>query len=85
MALRFIKLGLAAAAGYYFFNRFRKSRAPGSTTNASDAVDDVRLGPKPSVEEKLDEGVQETFPASDPVSIAHPSETAYERKHRAQP
>jgi hypothetical protein len=36
------------------------------------------------VEEKLDEGVQETFPASDPVSIAHPSETAYERKQRAQ-
>lgn len=84
MALPLIKLGLAAAAGYYFFNRYRKSRGAGSTTNASDAVDDIRLGPKPSVEEKLDAGVQETFPASDPVSIAHPSETAYERKQRAQ-
>ena len=54
----------------------------GSTTNASDAVDDVKLPPNPTVDEKLDEGVQETFPASDPVSIAHPSETAYEREQR---
>jgi hypothetical protein len=84
MALPIFKLGLAAAAGYYFYNRFRKSRGPGSTTNASDAVDDVKLGPNPTVEEKLDEGVKETFPASDPVSVAHPSETAYERKQREQ-
>ena len=84
MALPLIKLGLAAAAGYYFYNRFRRSRGAGSTTNASDAVDDVKLGPNPTVEEKLDAGVQETFPASDPVSVAHPSETAYEReKQRA--
>jgi hypothetical protein len=54
----------------------------GSTTNASDAVDDVKLPPKPSTDEKLDEGVKETFPASDPVSIAHPSETAHEREKR---
>jgi len=54
----------------------------GSTTNASDAVDDVKLPPNPTTDEKLDEGVQETFPASDPVSIAHPSETAYEREQR---
>ena len=64
----------------------RKKRKPqptgGSTTNASDAVDDVKLPPNPTVDEKLDEGVQETFPASDPVSIAHPSETAYEREQR---
>ena len=64
----------------------RKKRKPqptgGSTTNASDAVDDLKLPPKPTVDEKLDEGVQETFPASDPVSIAHPSETAYEREQR---
>jgi hypothetical protein len=84
MALPIIKLGLAAAAGYYFFNRFRKSRAPGSTTNASDAVDDIKLGPNPTAEEKLDAGVQETFPASDPVSVVQPSETAYERKQREQ-
>jgi hypothetical protein len=83
MALPIIKLGLAAAVGYYFYNRFRKSRAAGSTTNASDAVDDVKLGANSSVDEKLDAGVQETFPASDPVSIAQPSETAYERKQRS--
>jgi hypothetical protein len=64
----------------------RKKRKPqptgGSTTNASDTMDDVKLPPNPTTEEKLDEGVQETFPASDPVSIAHPSETAYEREQR---
>jgi hypothetical protein len=63
----------------------RKKRKPqptgGSTTNASDAVDDVKLPRNPTVDEKLDEGVQETFPASDPVST-QPSETAYEREQR---
>ena len=54
----------------------------GSTTNASDAVDDIKLPPNPTTDEKLDEGIEETFPASDPVSIAHPSETAYEREQR---
>jgi len=54
----------------------------GSTTNASDAVDNVKLPPNPTTDEKLDEGIEETFPASDPVSIAHPSETAYEREQR---
>jgi len=55
----------------------------GSTTNASDAVDDIKqLPPNPTTDEKLDEGVEETFPASDPVSIAHPTETAYEREQR---
>ena len=56
--------------------------ATGSTTNASDAVDDVKIPPNATQEEKLDEGVKETFPASDPVSIAKPSETAYEREKR---
>jgi hypothetical protein len=64
----------------------RKKRKPqptgGSTTNASDAVDDMKLPPNPTPDEKLDEGVEETFPASDPVSIAQPSETAYEREQR---
>ncbi|HEY8251046.1 MAG TPA: hypothetical protein VIG70_10595 [Burkholderiales bacterium] len=59
-----------------------KQPPTGSTTNASDAVDDIELPPNPSAEEKLDAGVQETFPASDPVSIAQPSETAYEREKR---
>ena len=37
---------------------------------------------KPSNEEVLDEGVKETFPASDPVSVTRASETSYERKRR---
>ena len=64
----------------------RRKRKPqptgGSTTNASDAVDDIKLPPNPTADEKLDAGVEETFPASDPVSIAKPSETAYERERR---
>jgi len=62
--------------------QLHKQPPTGSTTNASDAVDDIELPPNPSAEEKLDAGVQETFPASDPVSIAKPSETAYEREKR---
>ena len=38
--------------------------------------------PKPTSDEVLDAGVKETFPASDPVSVARPSETAYELKRR---
>jgi hypothetical protein len=75
------KLGLAAAAGYYFYNRYRKSQAAGSQTNASDAVDDIELRPNATQEEVLDAGVQETFPASDPVSV-EPAETAYEKRQR---
>jgi hypothetical protein len=81
MALPLIKIAAAAAAGYYFYNRSRKRRAPGSTTNASNAVDDIELKPGASHEEHVDAGVQETFPASDPVSVK-PSETAYEREQR---
>jgi hypothetical protein len=40
------------------------------------------LPANPTVEQKLDAGVQETFPASDPVSITQPSETAYEAAQR---
>ena len=54
----------------------------GAPTNASDAVDDVRLPSKPTTEQVVDEGVKETFPASDPVSVAQPANTAYERKKR---
>lgn len=82
MALPLIKLGLAAAAGYFLYNSYRRSQATGSTTNASEAVDDIELGSNPTTDEKLDAGVKETFPASDPVSISHPSETAYEAAQR---
>ena len=46
------------------------SKGAGSPTNASDAVDDVRLPSKPTTDQKMDAGVKETFPASDPVSPA---------------
>jgi hypothetical protein len=82
MPLPLFKIGLAAAAGYYFYNRYRRSRAAGSPTNASDAVDDIELSQKPNAEEVLDAGVKETFPASDPVSVDAVSETAYEKKKR---
>ena len=81
MALPLIRIAAAAAAGYYFYNRSRKRRITGSTTNASAAVDDIELKPGASREEVIDAGVQETFPASDPVSVK-PSETAYEREQR---
>jgi hypothetical protein len=81
MALPILPIAAAAAAGYYFYNRSRKRKAAGSTTNASDAVDDIELKPGASHEEVVDAGVKETFPASDPVSVK-PSETAYERNQR---
>ena len=63
-----------------------KKKAPrkytGSTTNASDAVDGMKLPPRPSMDELLDEGVEETFPASDPVSIVSAGETVWERRQR---
>jgi hypothetical protein len=52
-----------------------KPKGPGSQTNASDAVDEVVLPPKPTTEEKMDAGVKETFPASDPVSVSHKKQT----------
>ena len=44
--------------------------AAGSMTNASDAVDDVSLPSHPTSDQLLDEGIQETFPASDPVAVS---------------
>lgn len=67
----------------------RKSRrggpkGAGSTTNASEAMDDVALPPKPTSDEAVDEGVMETFPASDPVSVSQPKSTAHERMARGE-
>lgn len=84
MPLPLFRLGLVAAAGYYVYNKYRKSRGTGSQTNASDAVDDIDLRPNASADELLDAGVQETFPASDPVSVDAPSETAYEKRKRLE-
>ncbi len=75
-------LALAAAAGAYYYYRTRQSQTAGSTTNASDAVDDVHLPPRASAEEHLDAAVMETFPASDPIAPGKRSETAWEREQR---
>jgi hypothetical protein len=80
MALPIIRIAAATAAGYWFYRRFKRP-ATGSTTNASDAMDDIHLRPGASHEEVVDAGVKETFPASDPVSVK-PSETAYEKNKR---
>ena len=82
MALPLFRLALIAGAGYFFYNRYRNRH--GSTTNASEAVDDIELGPNASHDETLDAGVKETFPASDPVSVSAPAETAYEKKKRGE-
>jgi hypothetical protein len=79
--MRFLLALIAAGAAYYLY-RNRQPRAAGSTTNASDAVDDVQLSPRASPDEHLDAAVMETFPASDPISPGKPSETAWERQQR---
>jgi hypothetical protein len=77
-----IALAVAAGAGYYFYRNLNTRRASGSTTNASDAIDDIHVRPNASADEHLDAAVMETFPASDPVSPGKPSETAWERQQR---
>ncbi len=56
--MRLIPLLAVAGAAAYFYNRYRKSHGAGSTTNASDAVDDIDLASNPSQDEMLDAGVQ---------------------------
>ena len=76
-------LALAAAgAAYWYYQRNR--HYVGSTTNASDAVDDIDLPANPHPDEVLDAGVKETFPASDPVSVSSKGETAWERQQRGK-
>ena len=79
--MRILLVLIAAGAAYYFYNS-RPRRINGSTTNASDAVDDVHLPPRATADEYLDAAVMETFPASDPISPGKPSETAWERQQR---
>ena len=75
-------LAVAAAGGAYYYYRQRNLRVSGSTTNASDAVDDIHVRPNASTDEHLDAAVMETFPASDAVSPGKPSETAWEKQQR---
>ena len=72
----------AGAAAYYFYRQRQLLNAPLSTTNASDAVDDIHVRPNATSDEHLDAAVMETFPASDAVSPGKPSETAWERQQR---
>jgi hypothetical protein len=83
--MRFLLALVAAGAAYYYYRgRSQRDlrRAPGSTTNASDAMDDIHVRPGASADEHLDAAVMETFPASDAVSPGKPSETAWERQQR---
>ena len=75
-------IGLAAVIGGTSAYKRYRSRPIGSQTNASDAMDDIHLPSRPTADEALDAGVKETFPASDPVSVSKPSETAYEKQQR---
>ena len=75
-------LALAAAGAAYWY--FTRERYVGSTTNASDAVDDIHVPPNASTDQQLDAGVKETFPASDPVSISAEGETAWEKQQRGR-
>ncbi|MGQ0651059.1 MAG: hypothetical protein ACT4P4_02140 [Betaproteobacteria bacterium] len=67
-------LAVGALSAYSIYQQRRReeellARAPGSTTNASDAVDDVEIAADAGADEVLDAGIEQTFPASDPVSI----------------
>ena len=76
-------LALAAAGAAYWYYK-RNGRYSGSTTNASDAVDDIDLPRNASTDQQLDAGVKETFPASDPVSVSAAGETAWEKRQRGR-
>jgi hypothetical protein len=71
----------AAGAAAWLYKKYGKLRGGGSQTNASDAVDDIELRSNPTPDELLDAGVQETFPASDPVAVDR-VETAYDKQKR---
>jgi hypothetical protein len=61
-----------------------QAQPTGSTTNASDAVDEIELAPDAPPCRVVDAGVEETFPASDPVAVQNAYETAHEREQRNQ-
>jgi hypothetical protein len=62
-------------------DKTRKTPKPtGSTTNASDAVNDTKLPSKPTTDEVVDHGGQESFPASDPVAVGSAHHGAKKRE-----
>jgi hypothetical protein len=80
--MRLLLLLAAGGAAYYFYNQRRKMGATGSTTNASDAMDNIGVPADAGTEEHIDAGVKETFPASDPISVTSQGETEWERQQR---
>ncbi|HEX7052764.1 MAG TPA: hypothetical protein VF211_02375 [Burkholderiales bacterium] len=72
----------AAGAAWWYYQR--SHRHAGSTTNASDAVDDIRVPANASTDQQLDAGVKGTFPASDPVAVSAEGETAWEKQQRGR-
>jgi hypothetical protein len=62
-------------------NRQKPGKKPtGSTTNASDAVNDTKLPSRPSTDEVVDHAGEESFPASDPVAVGSAAKTAAKRE-----
>ena len=80
--MRLLLVAAAAGTAYYLYRQRQLLNRPGSTTNASDAMDDIHVRSGGSAEEHLDAAVMETFPASDPVSSGKLSETAWDRQQR---
>jgi hypothetical protein len=52
----------------------------GSPTNASDAVNETKLPSKPSTDQAVDHGGEESFPASDPVAVGSAAHKAKKRE-----
>ena len=61
-------------------DKLKAKKHTGSTTNASDAVNDTKLPAKPSTDEVVDHGGEESFPASDPVAVGSAHHEAKKRE-----
>jgi hypothetical protein len=55
-----------------------KKQKPAGSPTKSEAVDD--LPPQPTADEAQDHGVQETFPASDPVAVGSAAHKGKEKE-----
>jgi hypothetical protein len=60
--------------------RDKRKKPTGSTTNASDAVNETKLPSRPTTDEVVDHGGEESFPASDPIAVGHAAEKAAARE-----
>ena len=77
--IRIAVLAAGALGAYSIVQSRRREREmldrAGSTTNASD-VDTTEIAPDGDAEQALDAAVEQTFPASDPISI----DSAYNKR-----